>query len=52
MALGILEPKATSEQPPGTELLVDDAPTDEGHPLEHKNFKHGKGKVCVRLMYQ
>jgi len=45
MALGILEPRAASEQPPGTEFLVDNAQTAEEHALEHENFKHGKGKV-------
>lgn len=49
MALGILEPKTASEQPPGTELLVDNAQTGGEHQLEHENFKHGKGKVLVFL---
>jgi hypothetical protein len=45
MALGILEPRAAGEQPPGTEFLVDDAQTTGEPGLGHGNFKHGKGKV-------
>lgn len=48
MALGIIEPKA-SEQPPGTEYLVDTAQTSADHQYEHIHFKHGKGKVGPEL---
>lgn len=44
MALGIIEPK-TSEQPPGTEYLVDTSSTSRTHEYEHTHLKHGSGKV-------
>lgn len=50
MALGIIEPK-TSEQPPGTEYLVDTSSTSRTHEYEHTHLKHGSGKVLHPPLY-
>lgn len=55
MTLGIIEPRA-DERPPGTELLVDDAPQSgsqiDGADDAQRELKRGKGKVRSRPFAQ